>query len=387
MREAGSVGSGALSSPPRLGYRPALDGIRACAILAVLAFHGGTKLTGGFIGVDLFFVLSGFLITTLLLQEWWKTKTVDLRAFYGRRARRLLPALFLTIAAVGVISALDPGLNHGFAFPLQALATIFYAGNWIIAFDQESALGLLNHTWSLAVEEQFYILWPPLLVLALRKRWSTERVALLLLVAAVASAGLRAALWLVGMRQGLYFRSDTHADGLLLGCALAAARYTPLLSGLQRLAQSLLLAITAAAALVVIALKVGFSSFLFLGGYPIVAVCSATIINHVVCGDRSLLARVLSLRPLVWIGARSYGMYLFHLPVMAVLTPSRVGLAFWPTFVLRITVILITAAASYRLVETRFLRKNRLPGAPPHVQRAGADSRTGLSTSTSKPAP
>jgi peptidoglycan/LPS O-acetylase OafA/YrhL len=376
-----------LSSPPRLGYRPALDGIRAYAILAVLAFHGGTKLTGGFIGVDLFFVLSGFLITTLLLQEWWKTKTVDLRAFYGRRARRLLPALFLTIAAVGVISALDPGLNHGFAFPLQALATIFYAGNWIIAFDQESALGLLNHTWSLAVEEQFYILWPPLLVLALRKRWSTERVALLLLVAAVASAGLRAALWLVGMRQGLYFRSDTHADGLLLGCALAAARYTPLLSGLQRLAQSLLLAITAAAALVVIALKVGFSSFLFLGGYPIVAVCSATIINHVVCGDRSLLARVLSLRPLVWIGARSYGMYLFHLPVMAVLTPSRVGLAFWPTFVLRITVIMIAAAASYRLVESRFLRKNRLPGAPPHVQRAGADRRAGLSTSTTKPAP
>src|SRR5512133_4026361 len=127
----GGEGAEALS---RLGYRPALDGVRAMAILAVLGYHSGTSLKGGFIGVDIFFVLSGFLITTLLFQEWSHSHAIALGNFYGRRARRLLPALFLTVAAVGLIYAIDPSLNHGTSFGRAGLVVIFYAGNWVAAF-------------------------------------------------------------------------------------------------------------------------------------------------------------------------------------------------------------------------------------------------------------
>lgn len=384
---AGKVRSASdIAVPFRLGYQPALDGIRACAILAVLAFHGGTKLGGGFIGVDIFFVLSGFLITTLLFQEWSDRGTIRLLGFYGRRARRLLPALFLTILAVGLIYAADDRLNHGFSYPLQALVAIFYAGNWVIAINPSTApLGLLNHIWSLAVEEQFYILWPPILLVALRNRWSRKRLALLLVTAAAASAVLRATLWIVGMQQGLSFRSDTRADGLLLGCALAAARGTPMLKYLNSAGRLLTLAAAAAIALVVLAFgPMTQGSFRFTVGYPIVVICAAIIINHVVTTNQSLLTRTLALFPLVWVGARSYGMYLFHLPTFAVLTQNRLHLGFWLTFVVRIGVVFVAAAISYRFLESRFLRKSRLPGAPPHVQRSEPDRDLAASLATSK---
>jgi peptidoglycan/LPS O-acetylase OafA/YrhL len=121
MRAATAAGDAASDRPRALGYRPALDGIRGMAILAVLAFHSG-RLVGGFIGVDIFFVLSGFLITTLLLQEWSRTHTLRLADFYRRRARRLLPALFVTIAGVGVIYAFDPGLKGSLGFATAATA-------------------------------------------------------------------------------------------------------------------------------------------------------------------------------------------------------------------------------------------------------------------------
>ena len=151
---------------PSFGYVPALDGVRAFAVLAVVALHGGTHLNGGFIGVDVFFVLSGFLITTLLLQEWRARGDFRLRAFYVRRARRLLPALALTLVGVTVLVAAfawyyDGGVRYGFA----VLSVIFYAGNWVAAFTvHQGALGPLTHTWSLAIEEQFYLLWPLLLL-------------------------------------------------------------------------------------------------------------------------------------------------------------------------------------------------------------------------------
>jgi peptidoglycan/LPS O-acetylase OafA/YrhL len=361
--------------PRRLGYQAALDGVRAFAILAVLAFHGGTRLTGGFIGVDVFFVLSGFLITTLLFQEWSDRGAVRLRGFYIRRARRLLPALFLTIGGVGLIYVADGALNHGISYPLQALAAISYVGNWVIVINpRPSPLGLLNHIWSLAVEEQFYILWPPILLVALRKHWSRERLAFLLLLAAAGSALLRATLWTVGVTQDLSVRSDTRADGLLLGCALAAAWGTPLLKRVNAATGSVTLAIAAAVVLVVLAsgpMERGW--FQFTVGFPIVAICAAIVINHVVANNGSLLTRTLALPPLVWIGARSYGMYLFHLPIMALITERRVHLGFWPTFFLRIAVIFAAAALSYRFLESRFLRKSRLPGAPAHVQRSQPD--------------
>jgi peptidoglycan/LPS O-acetylase OafA/YrhL len=374
MRAAAAADGAARDRPHGLGYRPALDGIRAMAILAVFAFHTGTPLVGGFIGVDIFFVLSGFLITTLLLQEWSRTNTLRLGHFYRRRARRLLPALFVTIAVVGVIYRLDPQLHQGLGYGSAATIVIFYAGNWVAAFAHNpvKALGLLDHTWSLAIEEQFYILWPLLLLICLRRSWTPLRILSLALAFAVASATLRAALWSAHIGSHVYFRSDTRADGLLLGCALAAAYSSergPRL--LRRYFGGWAVACLAGAALLGFALTYDPNDrFVFVGGLSAVAACSAVIIAHVVVADRSWVTQALSLRPIAWIGARSYGMYLFHIPVIAVIGSAVSGERGLIVVPLELAVTIVAAAASYRWVESYFLRRSpHLAGAPPHVQR------------------
>jgi peptidoglycan/LPS O-acetylase OafA/YrhL len=372
MNAATTVGGAVRDRPRSLGYRPPLDGIRAVAILAVLGFHSGTRLVGGFIGVDIFFALSGFLITTLLLQEWSRTHTIRLGDFYRRRARRLLPALFLTITGVGLIYAIEPSLNHGLTFPAAAGAVIFYIGNWVIAFYELEALGLLDHTWSLAIEEQFYILWPPLLLLCLRRNWQPRRLLMLTLILACASAALRALLWAEHIGSHVYFRSDTRADGLLLGCALAVVYSTE--AGrrlLQRCVGSWVAPVIAAVVLLGFGLTVGVSDrFVFVGGLSLVAVCSVVLIAHVVMAERSWVTRTLGFSTLAWIGARSYGMYLFHIPIFRVcgrVLSGQPGRVVVPT---EIALTMLAAAASYRWVESYFLRRSRHPvGAPPHVQR------------------
>lgn len=325
-----SAGSGRSAELPRLGYRPGLDGIRAMAILAVFAYHSGTFLRGAFIGVDIFFALSGFLITTLLLQEWAGTDAIAIGDFYRRRAARLLPALFVTIAGVGVIYVIYPRLqlNVDLGFPAASLAAMFYASNWFIAFGHGAIpLGLLDHTWSLAIEEQFYLIWPPLLLLCLRRTWSLRRLLVLAATLACASAILRVLLWNTHRGGNIYFRSDTRADGLLLGCALAAA-YS--MSQGRKLLRRYLgrweVGVAAAAALLIFAVKfTPGDRFVYNAGLAGVNVCSAVLVAHVVCSERSLLTKLLSIRPVVWIGARSYGMYLFHIPIFGVIGASRLG--------------------------------------------------------------
>ena len=361
----------AAAGSERLGYRPALDGIRALAVLAVLAYHSGTPFKGGFIGVDIFFVLSGFLITTLLLQEWSARQTLDLPDFYRRRARRLLPALFLTIAAVGLIYAVEPSLNHGLTFAAAAAAVIFYIGNWLIALDAPEALGLLDHTWSLAIEEQFYMLWPPLLLIGLRCGWRTRSLAAFALILCSASAVLRASLWLADIGSRVYFRTDTRADGLLLGCALAAVYANePGRKRLRRALGSAAVPIVAGVVLILFALKfTPTDRFVFLGGLTVVALCSAAIIGHVVLAQRSWVTKALGLRALAWIGARSYGMYLFHIPIFRVCGRLLEGQSPRVVVPLEVGTTILAAAVSYRWIESYFLRRSRLAGAPPHVQR------------------
>jgi peptidoglycan/LPS O-acetylase OafA/YrhL len=376
VRVAGEVvGGEGVEALSRLGYRPALDGIRAMAILAVLGYHSGTRLKGGFIGVDIFFVLSGFLITTLLFQEWATAHAIALGNFYGRRARRLLPALFLTVAGVGLIYAIDPSLNRGISFGRAALVVIFYAGNWVAAFADNpvQVLALLDHTWSLAIEEQFYILWPLLLLICLRRRWRPRSVLALALSFACASALLRWLLWHLGSSSHVYFRFDTHADGLLLGCALAAVYASR--QGRELMRRYLgrwLVALAAAGGLLMVAFAYGPNDrFVYVGGLSAVAICSAVLIGHVVCAQDSWFSRTLALSPLVWIGSRSYGMYLFHIPIFAVIATTRLSDRSARLVIpLQIALTMLAAAASYRWVESYFLRRNRLKGAPPHVQRA-----------------
>jgi peptidoglycan/LPS O-acetylase OafA/YrhL len=366
-----TAAAAAVPGRDRLGYRPALDGIRALAVLAVLLYHGGTRLKGGFIGVDIFFVLSGFLITTLLLQEWSVKQAIDLPDFYRRRARRLLPALFLTIAGVALIYAIEPSMNHGLNLATAAAAVIFYVGNWVIAFYKLEALGLLDHTWSLAIEEQFYILWPLLLLICLRRRWRAPSLAVFALALCCASAALRASLWLAAVGSHVYFRTDTRADGLLLGCALAAIYASEAERRWLRLAlERAAVPLVAGVVLILFALTFGPTDrFVFLGGLTVVALCSAAIIGHVVLAQDSWVTKALGLRALAWIGARSYGMYLFHIPIFRVYGRALEGQPARIVVPLEIGTTILAAAASYRWIESYFLRRSRLPGAPPHVQR------------------
>jgi peptidoglycan/LPS O-acetylase OafA/YrhL len=196
---------------------PSLDGLRGLAILAVM-LNNARYLPGGFLGVDIFFVLSGFLITALLLQEWQRTGTIRLGAFYARRALRLLPALFALLALVLVA----PGLFYLAAPPWKdAAIAALYATNWVNAFSLRN-MAILDHTWSLTVEEQFYVLWPPLvpvlLALRVRRRWILSMVLLGISV----STSLRLLLWDgPASIKRLYYGLGTRLDALLVGCLVA----------------------------------------------------------------------------------------------------------------------------------------------------------------------
>lgn len=211
-------------------YLPALDGIRALAVLAVLAYHGGqTWAAGGYLGVDAFFVLSGFLITSLLLAERRQTGAIDLQAFWMRRARRLLPALFLVLGAVAVYAALAAAPTELERIRLDGLGSLFYVANWRFVFSHQSyfeqfaAPSPLRHMWSLAIEEQFYLVWP-LLVFGLL-RWGNGKMRKLALAAgslALLSLGLMAILHSPGQDPSrVYFGTDTRATSLLVGALLA----------------------------------------------------------------------------------------------------------------------------------------------------------------------
>jgi peptidoglycan/LPS O-acetylase OafA/YrhL len=196
---------------------PSLDGLRGLAILAVM-LNNARYLPGGFLGVDIFFVLSGFLITALLLQEWQRTGTIRLGAFYARRALRLLPALFALLALVLVA----PGLFYLAARPWKdAAIAALYATNWVNAFSLRN-MAILDHTWSWTVEEQFYVLWPPLvpvlLALRVRRRWILSMVLLGISV----STRLRLLLWDgPASIKRLYYGLGTRLDALLVGCLVA----------------------------------------------------------------------------------------------------------------------------------------------------------------------
>ena len=194
-----------VASSSNTAYVPALDGVRALAVAAVLAFHGGMSWArGGYLGVDAFFVLSGYLITTLLLTEWQRTGGIALAAFWGRRARRLLPALLLlivvvTIAARSLLPPEEVRLLRG-----DGLAAVFYVANWQMLlgggdyFAQTAAPSPLEHTWSLAIEEQFYLLWPLLLLVLLASRRPLRRLVVVCAAGAVASAVALAVLYSAG---------------------------------------------------------------------------------------------------------------------------------------------------------------------------------------------
>ncbi len=313
---AGRVDTTRPAHAGRLGYRPGLDGLRAIGIVTVLVFHVGAlarekTLGGGFLGVQVFFVISGFLITALLVEEHERNSRISLGKFYARRALRLFPALLAVIAAAVIYASFAPR-NQLHETAREALAAIFYWDNWFHALDVGNPTILL-HTWSLSIEEQFYLVWPLVLIGAYLLTRSQSRRELLPLGLAAAAAIARAGVSLAHPQsfQRLYFGTDTRADALLIGCTLALlwAR------GLPRRLEDVLtwLAIPAVAGL---ALLMWFATVpgrsLYVYGLLACSLASAVLIGNVVTGRPATLVRALEQPAAVFVGKISYGLYLWH---------------------------------------------------------------------------
>ncbi len=328
------------SSPSfELGYRPALDGVRGVAILLVLAVHtnhlfGWSLLKGGSIGVDIFFVLSGFLITCLLVEEWAGTGTVNLRHFYLRRCLRLVPALILVLITLLVLSDVLFSPQEAVQTRQTVPIALLYLTDFFASLSPQRVLGALRHTWSLAMEEHFYLLWPPLL-LVLLKTGASKRVLFALTVSlALAICFHRAMLFQFGLSPArTYYGFDTRADSLLIGCAAAMAVSWGLLRGMSRLNA------LAVALIVVLVIGTDFASpIMHEGGFTLLAATTALLIINLVLTEKGILHSVLESRLLVWVGRISYGLYLWHYPMfkwikyMNAPWPVKLALAVFATF-------------------------------------------------------
>lgn len=346
-----------------LAYAAGLDGVRALAVTAVVVFHlGATWLGGGFLGVDVFFVLSGFLITSILLTEFHDRRRIDIKNFYLRRARRLLPALFTMLATITLVTWLF-ARDELHRLRGDVIASVFYSTNWTQIFwgrsyfEQLGPPSLLQHLWSLAVEEQFYLIWPLLLVacLAVGRRWVVLAVPSAL---AALSLVLMAALFHVGQDTArVYYGTDTHIAPMLVGATMAVVVALRRQAGITRetargrvLADSL--AVVGALVLIWSIFKVqSFSPGLYRGGYLIISLAAAALIYA--AGRRGThTARLLGWAPLVWIGQRSYAIYLWHWPILML---TRPGIdVHWPTWiviVLQVTAVLVASDLSFRYLE------------------------------------
>lgn len=341
--------------PSRLGYVPALDGLRGIAISGVLAchlfgLHSGSVATGGFFGVDLFFVLSGFLITTLLLEERDRDGRVSLRGFYVRRARRLLPALGGLIALFLLVMIVGGQTLHGL---VVVAAGALYVGN--IAHLAGVHTLPLDHLWSLAEEEQFYLVWPVLLALLLRKLPEPR---LLRWLAATAALVAAYRLLLAGFGAGtdrLYFGPDTHADGLIIGCAAAIYRRRGGRMPSQRVA---LFALAAVVAVFFIGRQT--LAWMMFGLAPFNL--AAAILVLAATGTGFLTSR-LAVRPLVYLGAISYSLYVWH--------QFARWLLGWQHPWVALPLALLLAVASYHWIEQPFRRHRTRQPAPIVVATAG----------------
>ena len=344
----------------RFGYQPALDGLRAVALLGIVAYHAGIEsVPGGFLGVSAFFTLSGFLITTLLLEERVREGSLDLVAFWKRRLRRLLPALVAVVAAVAVTAGWWASDGQVDRLLSDVLASLFYVANWhfLVEGDAYGALfqdpSLLRHIWSLAVEEQFYLLFPPVLALATAGRRGPQRAVWILGLALLGALGLS---WVlsdaVTNPDRLYFGTDTRFAELLVGAWLAAARqrWPNRLEIMARAPFVRHLSVVAIAGMAWMwATADPTDLYLYRGGLVLHALATAVVILAMVDGH-GVIRRCLSWDPLVYLGLISYGAYLIHWPLIVWLEQNY-ALDVLPRALLVLGMTVLAASALYFFVE------------------------------------
>jgi peptidoglycan/LPS O-acetylase OafA/YrhL len=399
---AGATGTG----PPRLGHLPGLDGIRGVAVLSVLLFHGGVSWApGGFLGVDVFFVLSGFLITSLLIDEWGRTGAIGLGGFWVRRARRLLPGLLVLVGGAAVYAWLIASPEALAGIRHDVFATLAYFANWHFIASQASYFARtgdpspLAHTWSLAIEEQFYVVWPLLVLAVLRGRRPLGRLALLAAAGLVASATAMAVVYRPDADPSrVYYGTDTRSHVIMAGALLAVGlaawrrrgagreegparpdgrigawlrrRSRPAVfdqdavdapvgvasagGASGRVGRRVLgaAAVPAAAAVLgAMGVAQGTDAWVYRGGLVAVAAGVVVVIAAVAIAPASPVPWLLSRSPLRFVGRISYGMYLYHWPLFLVLDHARTGLLGFRLLAVRLAATTAVSIVSYYLLE------------------------------------
>jgi len=303
-----------------LGYTKALDGLRGAAILGVMIFHADASfLKGGFIGVDIFFVLSGFLITTLLVQEFDGSGSVSLKNFYMRRVLRLGPALtvLLIVFCLASFMVLSEGRAH--SNYVDALISLAHLSNWARAFSIHPP-DFLGHTWSLSIEGQFYIVWPILLLMLLRVSKKKRSVV-------VVSAAIAALSWIFRIYLSmnstpitrLYNGLDTRADALMVGCTLGVVLSSGLVSeNSNKMLQKLLVAIapfSMACLFIFSVISDWRDPWMYYLGFFIIELLTTTLILDILINPVSITRKLFEMKWLTWVGSISYGLYLWHYPI------------------------------------------------------------------------
>jgi peptidoglycan/LPS O-acetylase OafA/YrhL len=359
------------ASARRLGHRPVLDGLRGIAVLLVILDHTGV-VRNGYIGVDLFFALSGFLITSLLYEEWERRARISLRGFYERRARRLLPALLLAIVMFFLlVSFVEP--VPGWSPIAKALCSLLFVNNWIVGLGHSTVLSGISPTWSLAEEEQFYLLWPVVLVLLLRYKVPPLVVLGLLLASSVALVVAVDHIRQLIPHYSFYYSPLDRAAELLFGCAGAVVWHNRLmpsvadLPGLTLRVRTALVShrqlIRGVLALVLITVFTWLLLFVRLDDereiYLSAAALAVAVIVPLIDAPGSLPARVLSCRPLRFLGRVSYCLYLIHLLVRDAIQHYFPGQSVYFNFVTTLAASLVLATISWRLLESKVIAAGR----------------------------
>lgn len=363
-----SSATGDLPSRPGLAYMPGIDGLRALAVAGVVIYHlGAGWLPGGYLGVDVFLVISGFLITSLLLVEHDRSGRINLRRFWFRRARRLLPAVFVMIAVVLAVMLV---LHTGEVAHLrgQIIASLAYVVNWhfifadVPYFEQFGRPSVFLHLWSLAIEEQFYLVWPLVLAAVMMlAAWRRTMLALIVVSASATSVVLAWVLWEPFVDPSrIYYGTDTRAvallAGVLLALAPAALRGHPPARRIGRISVQALGVLGLVGVLIAMFTLGDLDERLYRGGFLLVAV-AATAVIAATADSSSPIGRMFAVAPMLWLGLRSYSIYLWHWPVIALTRPNEDVPFDGPALLaLRVALMLILAASSYRFIEVPFRR-------------------------------